>query len=35
VLDQEIIASHRDGLLSVTIPKAAGQSGARSIQIAD
>ena len=34
VLDQEIAASHRDGLLTVMIPKVRA-SGARSIQIAD
>jgi HSP20 family protein len=34
ILDQEIIANHRDGLLSVTIPKAQS-SGIRTIQIAD
>lgn len=34
ILDQEIIASHRDGLLTVTIPKIQS-SGARTIQIAD
>lgn len=33
VLDQEIAASHRDGLLTVTIPKIQ-TSGARAIQIA-
>lgn len=34
VLDQEINASHQDGLLSITIPKAHA-TGARMIQIHD
>lgn len=34
VLDQEISATHRDGILSVLIPKIQ-TSGARTIQIAD
>ena len=35
VLDHEINASHRDGLLTVTIPKARASGATRSIQIAD